>query len=325
MSKPAPGPLPAESACAPANATKAAALCQATITLPFAQADAVSDVLIELGALAVSLEDAHANSEEEQALFGEPGMEPESAAWSLNHVIALFRNQQEAEQIFSELEQDMLVGAPVQYNSVPQQDWVRLTQSQFEPIPITEDFWIVPTWHKAETTDGRINLRLDPGLAFGTGSHPTTALCLKWLCAHPLGHKDVLDYGCGSGILGIAALKLGAKTAIGIDIDPQAVQSTFDNATQNGVEMPCGLPDFELANRQFPVVLANILSNPLKVLAPALCGHVQAGGQLVLSGILARQAQDLIAHYAQWLPLQIWEEREGWVCLHGVKPKPDNE
>jgi ribosomal protein L11 methyltransferase len=298
---------------------QATPLIQATLTLPFEQADEVSDMLMELGALAVSLEDANADSEDEQPLFGEPGMEPESAAWNLNNVVALFRNRAEGEQIFGEIPADLLADAGIEYTEVPQEDWVRLTQSQFDPIAISARLWIVPSWHEPQAIDDRINLVLDPGLAFGTGSHPTTALCLRWLSEFPLKGLSVLDYGCGSGILGIAALKLGASEAVGVDIDPQAVDSTAYNAGNNGVEMPCGLPDFPLAKRQFPVVVANILSNPLKVLAPSLCSHVEAGGQLVLSGVLARQAEEVIAHYRQWINMAVWAERDGWVCLHGQK------
>lgn len=298
---------------------QATPLIQAKLTLPFEQADEVSDLLMELGALAVSLEDANADSEDEQPLFGEPGMEPESAAWNLNNVVALFRNKAEGEQIFGEIPAELLGSVDIDYTEVPQEDWVRLTQSQFDPIPISAHLWIVPSWHEPQKIDDRINLVLDPGLAFGTGSHPTTALCLRWLSEFPLKGLSVLDYGCGSGILGIAALKLGASEAIGVDIDPQAVDSTAYNASNNGVEMPCGLPDFPLAKREFPVVVANILSNPLKVLAPSLCSHVQAGGQLVLSGVLARQAEEVIAHYRQWINLAVWAERDGWVCLHGQK------
>jgi len=294
-------------------------LIQAKLTLPFEQADEVSDLLMELGALAVSLEDANADSEDEQPLFGEPGMEPESAAWNLNHVVALFRNKSEGEQIFGEIPGELLAEAEIDYTEVPQEDWVRLTQSQFDPIAISSRLWIVPSWHEPQRLDDRINLILDPGLAFGTGSHPTTALCLRWLSEFPLKSLSVLDYGCGSGILGIAALKLGAAEAIGVDIDPQAVDSTAYNARNNGVEMPCGLPDFPLAKRQFPVVVANILSNPLKVLAPSLCAHVEASGQLVLSGVLARQAEEVIEHYRQWIDMSVWAERDGWVCLHGQK------
>lgn len=297
---------------------KASSLTQAVVTLPFKEADAVSDSLMELGALAVSLEDAHADTEEETPLFGEPGMEPEANAWDSNNVVALFRSESEARQIFGEIESEMLLGQSPEFSQVPEQDWVRLTQSQFDPIEITADFWIVPSWHEAEADPARTNLILDPGLAFGTGSHPTTALCLRWLCENNPKDLKVLDYGCGSGILGIAALKLGARQAIGVDIDPQAVHSTEYNATRNGVEMPVGLPDFELANGKFPVVVANILSNPLKVLAPSLCAHVAPGGHIVLSGVLARQAEEVMACYEQWMNMEVWAERDGWVCLHGT-------
>lgn len=295
-------------------------LTQIRVTLPFEQADAVSDALMELGALAVSLEDAHADTEEEQPLFGEPGMEPEAAAWDSNHVVALFRNAAEARQLLDELPEGLLGNEDVQFSEVPQADWVRLTQSQFDPIPISPKLWIVPSWHEPQHIDDRINLILDPGLAFGTGSHPTTSLCLQWLCEHLPLQARVLDYGCGSGILGIAALKLGAASAVGVDIDPQAVISTDYNAQRNGVHMPVGLPDYEEAKGQFPVVVANILSNPLKLLAPSLCAHVEPGGHLVLSGVLARQAEEVATHYEQWIPMQVWAERDGWVCLHGQKP-----
>lgn len=294
-------------------------LVQGTVSLPFAQADEVSDILMELGALAVSLEDAHADTEEENPLFGEPGLEPEHNAWDENIVVALFRSQHEAEMIFNEVPAALLLDQQPRYSEVPQEDWVRLTQSQFDPIEITPQFYIVPSWHEKSARSDRINLILDPGLAFGTGSHPTTALCLKWLCSNPPLHKAVLDYGCGSGILGIAALKLGASSAIGVDIDPQAVHSTDYNAKNNGVVMPVGLPDFDQASRQFPVVIANILSNPLKVLAPSLCSHVEAGGDLVLSGVLARQAEEVMACYDQWMNMTIWQEADGWVCLHGTR------
>lgn len=295
-------------------------LSQASVSLPFAQADEVSDLLMELGALAVSLEDAHANTDEENPLFGEPGLEPEHNAWDKNIVVALFRNEIQARQTMAEIPEALLLGQSIEYTLVPEQDWVRLTQSQFDPIEITEQFYIVPSWHENEADPNRTNLILDPGLAFGTGSHPTTALCLRWLCENPPLQKAVLDYGCGSGILGIAALKLGASQAIGVDIDPQAVHSTAYNATKNNVEMPVGLPDFDLAEGQFPVVMANILSNPLKVLAPSLCAHVQAQGDLVLSGVLARQAEEVMACYTQWMDMTIWAELDGWVCLHG-QPK----
>ena len=200
------------------------------------------------------------------------------------------------------------------------QDWVRLTQSQFEPIEITPQLWIVPTWHEADETDAqRINLRLDPGLAFGTGSHPTTRLCLKWLVQHlPTAQgATVLDYGCGSGILAIAAKKLGAGTVLGTDIDAQAVQSSVDNALMNQTDAQFVLPDAMPQDGKYQIVIANILSNPLKLLAPALVNYVQSGGFLVLSGILERQTEELIQAYAPYMEMSLWRAEDGWICLVG--------
>ena len=211
---------------------------------------------------------------------------------------------------------------------VPDADWVRLTQSQFGPIHIAERLWIVPSWHRdspdvpgleaAEAEDGAIHIELDPGLAFGTGSHPTTHLCLAWLEAELPKGATLLDYGCGSGILAIAARKLGAGPTQAVDIDAQAVQSTVFNAEVNHVELQAMLPD-GLADGTFEVVVANILSNPLKVLAPMLAGRVAAGGHLVLSGVLERQAEEVAAAYAPWIAMSVWRARDGWVCLHGQK------
>jgi ribosomal protein L11 methyltransferase len=194
---------------------------------------------------------------------------------------------------------------------------VRLTQSQFDPIPISPRLWIVPTWHDAPDSSA-INLKLDPGLAFGTGSHPTTRLCLRWLDAHIAGGETLLDYGCGSGILAIAAVKLGAVQVDGVDIDPQAVTASCDNATLNDVTAHFCLPG-ELASGQYDIVVANILTNPLKGMAPLLAGRVRAGGQLVLSGILAEQAEDVMVVYRDWFDFEPPEVDEGWVRLAGVK------
>lgn len=294
-------------------------LVQATIQLPFILADEVSDFLLELGALSVSLEDAQAQTDQEVALFGEPGLEPDSAAWNENVVVTLFRNQSEAEQIFSELPEGLLNGQKPAFETVAHKDWVRETQAQFEPIAITDTFYIVPTWHQPQNTNNRINLTLDPGLAFGTGSHPTTALCLKWLCSNPPRDQEVLDYGCGSGILAIGALKLGARKVVAIDIDSQAVTSTQDNAKQNDVHLEVGQPSFLKNDQQFNLVIANILSNPLKLLAPALCQHILANGNLILSGVLSRQADEVMHHYKPWVDISVWKEQDGWVCLHGKK------
>ena len=201
--------------------------------------------------------------------------------------------------------------------TLEEQDWVRLTQSQFDPIKISDRLWITPTWHDAP--DARaINLRLDPGLAFGTGSHPTTHLCLQWLDNNLRGGESVLDYGCGSGILTIAALKLGAGSATGVDIDPQAIKASNDNAVQNEVQAAFYLPD-GLPQGQFDVVVANILANPLRMLGDMLAGRTHTGGRIVLSGILEEQIDEMSAIYAQWFDLAPAIVNNGWACITGTK------
>jgi ribosomal protein L11 methyltransferase len=195
--------------------------------------------------------------------------------------------------------------------AVPDQDWVRLTQSQFTPVEITPEFWIVPTWHEPPTQAQQI-IRLDPGLAFGTGTHPTTRMCLRWVAGHPAQGR-VLDYGCGSGILAIGAAKFGARAVVAVDIDTAAVDATQLNANANGATVQAGLPDS--AHGQFDVVLANILATPLKVLAPLLCSHVAPGGHLVLAGILERQADELIAAYSPYCQLAVSDREEGWILM----------
>jgi ribosomal protein L11 methyltransferase len=199
-------------------------------------------------------------------------------------------------------------------NVVPEQDWVRLTQSQFEPVPITPTFWVVPSWHEPPAGAQWV-LRLDPGLAFGTGTHPTTRMCLKWIAEHPPMGQRVLDYGCGSGILAIGAAMLGAASVSAVDIDPDAVIAAQANAVANHVELNLGLPD--TAWGQYPLVVANILAAPLKVLAPLLCSHVAAGGTLLLAGILDRQTEDIQAAYQPYLDLQVADTQEGWVLMRG--------
>jgi len=208
-----------------------------------------------------------------------------------------------------------------QVREVPDEDWVRLTQSQFGPIPVGDRLLIVPSWHQDDlpSTD-RITLALDPGLAFGTGSHPTTHLCLRWLSSELPNAVSVLDYGCGSGILAIAARRLGAGDTWAIDIDEQAVESSRYNAEVNQVSLNTGLPD-ALPEGQFDVVVANILSNPLKVLAPMLSQRVKPGGWLVLSGVLERQAQEVAAFYEPWVDMSVWQAMDGWVCLAGQRPE----
>eukprot|EP01030_Chromulinospumella_sphaerica_P019253 gene19253-19136_t len=203
---------------------------------------------------------------------------------------------------------------------VEEQDWVRLTQSQFAPIHIGKNIWVVPSWHEAPDPEALI-LELDPGLAFGTGSHPTTRLCMEWLEAHPAPGKTVLDYGCGSGILAMVAKKIGAGTVAGVDIDPQAIESAKDNALRNQCEIDYFLPDSfatsQYATQRFDIVVANILSSPLKLMAPMLSGRVAEGGSLILSGVLARQAEEVAAAYAPFIKLGVWAEQDGWVALHG--------
>lgn len=285
---------------------------------PEERVETVSDALDALEALSVSVEDADAHTDAEQALFGEPGMPAPREGWQRSRITALFPTQEAAEEARQLLQaQDFFEGCIVQGVSVVQeQDWVRLTQSQFAPADITPDFWIVPTWHEMPAA-ARRSIRLDPGLAFGTGTHPTTRMCLRWIAKHgdaagqALGR--VLDYGCGSGILAIGAAKFGATEIDAVDIDAAAVESTRQNAQANGVQVNAGLP--ERAQGQYQTVLANILATPLKVLAPLLSGHVAQGGHLVLAGILERQAQELQEAYAPWLQLQVSDREDGWILM----------
>ena len=292
-----------------------------SLMCPEDRIEAVSDALDALDALSVSVEDADAQTDAEQALFGEPGMPPPKDGWQRSRVVALFPSEvaaREAQQLLAV--QDFFAGCQVLgVAHVPEQDWVRLTQSQFAPVDITPDFWIVPTWHELPA-QARQSIRLDPGLAFGTGTHPTTRMCLRWIARHgaidasmgnPLGR--VLDYGCGSGILAIGAAKFGATEIDAVDIDAAAVESTRQNAQANGVQVNAGLP--ERAQGQYQTVLANILATPLKVLAPLLSGHVAQGGHLVLAGILERQAQELQEAYAPWLQLQVSDREDGWILM----------
>jgi ribosomal protein L11 methyltransferase len=276
--------------------------------------EAVSDALQALDALSVSVEDADAQTDAEQALFGEPGMAPINEGWQRSRVLALFDTEDAANEALLLLQaQDFFEGCQaLGIAPVPDQDWVRLTQSQFAPVEITPEFWIVPTWHEPPARARQV-IRLDPGLAFGTGTHPTTRMCLRWIAQHPPRGERVLDYGCGSGILAIAAALFGAAAVAAVDIDPAAVQSAQANAQANGVQLETGLPD--LARGQYQLVLANILATPLKVLAPLLCAHVAAGGSLVLAGILERQAEELKAAYQPHTPLEVADREDGWVLM----------
>jgi len=276
--------------------------------------EAVSDALDALDALSLSVEDADAQTNAEQALFGEPGMPPPKEGWQRSRLVALFPSQaaaQEAAQLLAL--QDFFADCQVLgVQELADQDWVRLTQSQFAPVDITPDFWIVPTWHEPPAQARRI-IRLDPGLAFGTGTHPTTRMCLRWIAQHDLSGQRVLDYGCGSGILAIGAALHGATHIDAVDIDEAAVSATQLNAEANRVQLNAGLPDQAVGD--YHTVLANILATPLKVLAPLLRKHVKAGGHLVLAGILERQSQELQDAYAPYCQLQVSDAQEGWILM----------
>ncbi|WDD96299.1 50S ribosomal protein L11 methyltransferase [Burkholderia sp. FERM BP-3421] len=282
-------------------------------------AEALSDALLDLGALSVSVEDADADTPDEQPLFGEPGLTPERTAWQRSRVVALLDAQREPAVLLAAAANALgLADTPAfSVREVAEQDWVRLTQSQFEPIPIGERIWVVPSWHAAPDPDALV-LELDPGLAFGTGSHPTTRLCMEWLEQTVRPGQSVLDYGCGSGILAILARKCGAQPVTGIDIDPQAVESARQNSARNHADVTYGLPD-DCPAGEFDIVVANILSNPLKLMASMLASKVKPGGRLALSGVLARQAEEVASVYARYIDIAVWREHEGWVCLAGTR------
>jgi ribosomal protein L11 methyltransferase len=288
-----------------------------TVNADAAYAESLSEALLEMGALSVDMHDADADTPQEHAIFGEPG-EPPASLWSHNAVTALFSSDVNVEKCL--LQAALIAGLqqspPHQITILQDNDWVRLTQSQFDPIRISQRLWIVPTWH-TPVDDNAINIVLDPGLAFGTGSHPTTRLCLRWLDENIHGDESVLDYGCGSGILAIAAMKFGASSAYGIDVDAQAVQSSRDNALANQVTAEFSLP--EGTPQAADIVVANILTNPLKVLAPLLANATRSGGHIVLSGVLSEQADDVMQVYAQWFNLKPTVMEDGWACLSGVK------
>ncbi len=285
---------------------------------PEAQIEVLGEALEALDALSVSVEDADAQTPAEQALFGEPGMPPPKEGWQRSRVVALFAQQAQADEAGALLQaQDFFDGCKLLgVRRVEDQDWVRLTQSQFAPVEITPEFWIVPTWHEVPAKAQQV-IRLDPGLAFGTGTHPTTRMCLRWIATHGLQGQRVLDYGCGSGILAIGAAKYGAQNLDAVDIDEAAVSSTRLNAEANGVQINAGLP--EQAQGKYQTVLANILATPLKVLAPLLCAHVASGGHLVLAGILERQAEELQQAYAPWVALDVADSEDGWILMTARK------
>jgi ribosomal protein L11 methyltransferase len=293
------------------------AMFELVLNAPQALVEPVSDALMdELGALSVSVEDADADTEAEHALFGEPGMPAPAPGWDRSTLKALFETDVAATEAMTLLlAQDWAEGLAVRsLQAVEEQDWVRLTQSQFTPVEITPSFWIVPSWHEPPAQARRV-IRLDPGLAFGTGTHPTTRMCLRWIARHEAAVRAarVLDYGCGSGILAIGAALHGAGDIDAVDIDPAAVEATRQNAAANQVQLRAGLAD--LADGPYGLVLANILATPLKLLAPLLCGHLAPGAHLVLAGILERQAEELRAAYAPWCAIDVLDREDGWILM----------
>ncbi len=281
-------------------------------------AEQLSEELLEQGALSVDMLDADADTPDEQAIFGEPG-EPVNSVWQHNLVNALFESNAQVVEILHASFAKLGI-APIpefKIETLEEDDWVRLTQAQFDPIRISPRLWIVPTWH-SPTDPAAINIVLDPGLAFGTGSHPTTRLCLRWLDANLHPGESVLDYGCGSGILAIAAMKLGASNALGVDVDLQAVQASHDNALANLTTADFYLPE-NVSLNQYDIVVANILTNPLRTLAPLLAGATKSGGRIALSGILSEQADEVKRIYSQWFEMVPAIVEDGWVCLSGEK------
>ncbi|TMW75538.1 50S ribosomal protein L11 methyltransferase [Thauera sp. UPWRP] len=295
-----------------------------TLQAEAAKAEALSDALMEAGALSVSIEDADAGTEAERPQFGEPGHLP-TALWDHSRVIALFDGAADPAELGAMLAEAARAAGfdavpPFSTETVAEQNWVQLTQSQFDPIRITDRLWIVPSWHEAPDADA-INIELDPGMAFGTGSHPTTRLCLEWLCEVVTPGCSVLDYGCGSGILGIAAAKLGAGAVLGIDIDEKAVEAARDNAARNHAAVRLQHSAVPVGDT-FDLVVANILTNPLCVLAPAISARVAPGGRVALSGVLETQAAQVVEAWAPHIALHVGAAHEGWIRLEGRRPGP---
>jgi ribosomal protein L11 methyltransferase len=284
-------------------------------------AENLSDMLMELGVLSVQAEDADADTTDEVAIFAEPGEPVGDNAWRRTRLIALLDPQSSAsgEELLAQAASQCGLTEPLAptFREVADQDWVSLTQSQFDPIPIGPRLTIRPSWHQAVDI-GKTEVILDPGLAFGTGSHPTTRMCLEWIEQCMPEDVTVIDYGCGSGILAIAAAKLGARSVVAVDIDEQAVLSTQNNAQNNHVELVAHNTR-QAAPKPAQVVLANILANPLKVLAPALEALVLPGGTLILAGLLDRQVLEVAAAYTD-INMSVFRSREGWSCLTGTKP-----
>jgi ribosomal protein L11 methyltransferase len=293
-----------------------------TLEIDSAHADALSDALLELGALSADIHDAEAGTEREQPIFGEPGDTP-GEIWPVSEVTALFEADADIPAIIGAAARSAYLSGIPRYNvvNIEEQDWVRATQAQFGPIRISSRLWIVPSWHESPDPSA-INLLLDPGLAFGTGSHPSTRLCLAWLDENVRGGEDVLDYGCGSGILAIAALKLGAAHAVGIDIDPIAIVTSRENALRNRCSEAGARFHTDFVSTDQPkadIVVANILAQPLIMLAPILSGAIKPVGRIALSGILEEQAEEVMEGYRQWFDMKVANGREGWVLLEGAR------
>jgi ribosomal protein L11 methyltransferase len=286
------------------------------LNLPRIHADSFGDALLSLGAISVNVEDAEQGTETEQAIFGEPGAV--TGLWNQCKLTALFSPEANVSEIADAAAASIGIGTPFSVVEPLQDvDWVQQSRDQFQPIRISDRVWIVPTWHAAPDS-AAINIALDPGAAFGTGSHPTTRLCLQWLEAVLANGRpsSLLDYGCGSGILAIAGMKLGASEAVGVDIDVQAIEAARFNACQNKVDIDFATTDHRL-DYLADITVANILANPLKVLAPLLAAHTRPGGKLALAGLLDQQADELISIYQPWFELAVWQSDEGWSCLAG--------
>ena len=288
-------------------------------------AEALSEALMGAGALSACIEDADAGTQAETPQFDEPG-QAAARLWARCRVIALFGSA-DLPHLAARIKDaaataGMGAAPPFTVEEFAEQDWVRAVQGQFDPICITDRLWIVPSWHDAPEP-GAVNIELDPGMAFGTGSHPTTRLCLEWLCKAVRPGTSVLDFGCGSGILAIAAARLGATRSLAIDIDGCAVEAAQENVARNGVSHIVRVQHSGAQLEEtFDLVVANILTNPLCVLAPAIASRVAPGGRVALSGVLEQQAAQVIDAWAAWMPLKIGDLREGWVRLEGCRPLP---
>jgi ribosomal protein L11 methyltransferase len=289
----------------------------ASLTIPTDFVEPLSDALMAAGALSVDVSDADAGTEWERPIFDEPDG-ARAGEWVRARMSALFAIEADVAGSIAQALAEAGVPSTTAYevSRVEDEDWVRRTQAQFTPQHVTSKLWVVPTWHEAPDPDA-LNIVLDPGLAFGTGTHPTTRLCLRWLDAKVRGGESVVDFGCGSGILAIAALKLGAGSASGVDIDPQAVAAARRNAAQNAVPAAFVTAAEQLKPAQ--MVVANILAKPLMVLAPLLAELTLAGGALALSGILIEQADEVRQAYAAWYDFEPVQEEAGWVLLSAIR------